>query len=227
MLNAAALIDPENDTIAKKIIRIRDEFMKDLILRLEDEIKKDFPDKCNDAEKLMITNQMAKAGKLVEQINLEEPNSARAFYVKGLLLYYKGDLKESFKLFKQASDLNPRMENAVRMRKKVKSLQELVDAATKEMNDKNYPKSIELFTKIIDTDKNNKLISQASHFHRALAYFNYGNFEESFEDYKSSEILKSVVGDVLKNIGTKGLKKKPEADDVKAINSSNIEKQKG
>jgi hypothetical protein len=90
MLNAALVIDPENTRMTATIINLRDSFVKDLVLRLEAEIEKDFPDKFRDAEKLLITNQLAKAEILVKQINAEEPESARAFYIKGFHLYLCG-----------------------------------------------------------------------------------------------------------------------------------------
>jgi tetratricopeptide (TPR) repeat protein len=86
------------------------------------------------------------------------------------------------------------------MEEKSRKLNELFEAASKEMVDMNYEKAIELFTKVIEFDKNNNFICQASHFQRALASFNIGQFDAAFEDYKAFESMKKIVGNVLKDI---------------------------
>lgn len=200
MLNAALLIDPENKKMNLMIHNLRNSFVKDLVLKLEAEIEKDFPDKITDAEKLMSTNQLVKAEKLVEEINVEEPGTARAFYIKGAYLYFTGALKESHKLLIKSLEINGQMEKAVKMEEKCRKLDKLFDTAMKEMTDLDYTKAIETFTKVIEFDKENKFICQASHFQRALASFNIGEFDSAFEDYKTFESMKKIVGNVLKEI---------------------------
>lgn len=179
---------------------MRDFYVKDLVLRLEKEIENDFPDKVRDVEKLMLTNQMAKAEKVVNEVNFEEPNSARAFYIKGKFLYLNGSLQESHKFLVKAIEMNPKMEKAIEMEAKTRTLNELVETASKFMVDQDYSAAIERFTKAIEFDVDNHFIIQASHFQRALANFNMGNFDAAFEDYKSFEMMKKVVGNVLQNI---------------------------
>ena len=200
MLNAALSIDPENRKMTATIFSLRNSFVKDLVLRLEAEIEQDFPDKFRDAEKLMITNQMVKAEKLVNEINVEEPGSARAFHIRGVYLYLSGSLKEAHKLFVKALSINPRMEKAIKMEIKSKALCKLYEAASQEMTEKKYSEAIEKFTNVIELDPDNKFINQASLFQRALANFNIGEFDQAFEDYKAFESIKKFIGNVLKDI---------------------------
>jgi tetratricopeptide (TPR) repeat protein len=227
MLNAAVLIDPENRKIIRTIVDMRDSFVKDLVLRLEKEIENDFPDKLRDAEKLMITNQMVKAEKVIGEINVEEPNSARAFYIKGLYLYLKGSLKESHKLLTQALEVNANMEKAVKMEEKCKTLLDMTETASQEMKDQKYSAAIETFTKAIEFDPENKFSVQASVFQRALANFNMGNFNAAFEDYKTFESMKKVVGNVLQDIEVPdAVKEKKEKAEKEAKAKKSLKKKK-
>jgi tetratricopeptide (TPR) repeat protein len=193
---------------------------------LEADIEKDFPDKFRDAEKLLNTNQLTKAEVLVKQINVEEPESARAFYIKGLHLYLSGSLKESHKLFIKALEANGQMEKAIKMEEKSRKLNELFETASKEMIDMNYEKAIELFTKVIEFDKNNNFICQASHFQRALASFNIGQFDAAFEDYKAFESMKKIVGNVLKDIEIPQVSRPKQDEEPKKPKKSKTKKKK-
>lgn len=204
VLNAAILIDPENEKATKNILSIRDFFMKDLISRLEAEIESDIPDKYSEAEKMIRANKHAEAEKLVKEICNEEPMTAQACYIKGLsVLYMSGGLKESLSHFKEALALKPSLKNALEMEAKTKKLLNLVEKASQEMAAANYPEAIETLTEALKVDNDNNIINQASYFQRALAYFNQGSFKNAFEDYKKFEILKKIVGNVMNDIETK------------------------
>lgn len=227
MLNAALSIDPENRKMTATILSLRNSFVKDLVLRLEAEIEKDFPDKFRDAEKLMITNQMMKAEKLVNEINVEEPESARAFHIRGVYVYLNGSLKEAHKLFVKALSINPRMEKAIKMEIKSKALCKLFEAASQDMTEKKYSEAIEKFTKVIELDPDNKFINQASLFQRALANFNIGEFDQAFEDYKVFESMKKFIGNVLQDIEVPDtLRTNHQKDDKEAKSKSQVKNSK-
>lgn len=200
MLNAAKSIDPENPKMYKMIINVRDHFVKDLIGRLEREIEGELPDRYKEVEKLIISNQLYKAEKLVEEIYNEEPKVPQAYYLKGLAFYMTGSLKEAQKQFGLALEMDETMENAIKANKNAKKLHDLIDGASQEMEKKNYIKVIELLTTALATDKDNRVINQAAHFQRALAYYNAGNLPKAFEDYKKFELMSKLCGDVLKSI---------------------------
>lgn len=200
MLNAAKSIDPGNHKMFQMIINVRDHFVKDLIARLEREIESEFPDRYKEVEKLIVSNQLYKAEKLVEEIYNEEPKVPQAYYLKGLALYMTGSLKEAQKQFDLALEIDDTMECAIKMNRNAKRLHDLIDEASQEMEKKNYTKVIELLTTALATDKDNRVINQAAHFQRALAYYNAGDLPNAFEDYKKFELMSKLCGDILKGI---------------------------
>lgn len=171
---------------------------------MEVDIKNDFPDKFRDAEKLIFSNQLVKAERLVDEIVNENPESGRAYYIKGLAVYMTGSLKESIKLFNQAAEIDETVENAKVMEEKAITLQDLTQNAAQEMNDKNYSQAIETLTKALSVDRENRVVNQLSHYQRALAYFNLGQMDKAFEDFKRFELIKKMVGNVLKKIEEDG-----------------------
>lgn len=204
ILGAAATIDPENKKVIGTISQMRTHFMMELISRLEVEIQEELPDKFSEAEKMIMSNQLAKAKMLVDEIFNEVPKTGQAYYIKGLALYMSGSLKESVKMFKKALELNELVTNAAIMLAKALKLDELSDRATTQMTDKKYHEAISTLTEALSADTDNRVMCQASLFQRALAHFNTGNFEGAFDDFKKFEMMKTIVGDdILKQIGIK------------------------
>lgn len=208
ILGAAATIDPENKKVFGTISQMRTHFMMELIARLEAEIENEFPDKFQEAEKMIMANQLVKAENLVDEIFNEEPKTGQTYYIKGLALYMSGSLKESVKMFKHALELDELMERAASMLVKASKLDELSDRATAQMTGQKYHEAINTLTEALSADTDNRVMCQASLFQRALAHFNTGNFEGAFDDFKKFEMMKTIVGDdILKQIGVKEDKK--------------------
>lgn len=200
MLNAALLIDPENNKVVKTIIETRDRYVKEMISRLELDIRSEFPCKYKEAEKLILSNQLIKAGKMVEEIFNEEPKIGKTYFIKGLSLYMAGSLKEALKHFLKATELDESLETAKKMLEKTTNLNNLVENASKLMESKDYEKTVETLTQALSVDRENRVINQAALFQRSLAYFNMGESQKAFEDYKRFEVLQKLVGDVLEGI---------------------------
>lgn len=200
ILSAAILVDPENTKMKKNIDELRTHFLKKLIKRLECDIESDFPDKYREAEKLIMSNQLIKAEKYVNEIFNEEPKVAQSYYIKGLSLYMAGSLKDSLKHFAQALELDNSLECAVKMREKTKTLNSFIEKAAVEMEAKEYGNAIETLSKALEVDRENRIINQASYFQRALAYFNIEQKEKAFDDFRKFELMKHLVGNVLKDI---------------------------
>lgn len=203
MLNAAARVDPNNKKLIKTIVRIREHFVKDLVERLEQDMIRKLTEKNSDVEKLIMSNQLAKAEKLIDEIGKKNStDNGHLVYLKGLALYMKGSLQESLKLFKKAQQLDESLEKAKTMESKTLEFQELVNKTAEQMSVGKYEEAIETLTQTLTVDKNNRVINQAVYFQRALAYFNLGNFEGAFEDYKKFDLINQLVGNVLSGLSS-------------------------
>ena len=199
MLYAAARIDPDNFKVLKNIANIRNQFLKELVEHLERDIKRKFPNKYNEIEKIIKSNQLAKAEKMINEIGRNETTeNGQLTYLKGLVLYIKGSFTESLMFFKKAQlESGGPLEKIKMMELKTLKLQEIVMKGLEQMNTGKYEEAIETLTKIIVFDKDNRVIIQAAYFQRALAHFNLGNFTEAFEDYKKFEIINKHIGNIL------------------------------
>lgn len=197
ILNKAALIDAENDNIMAIIKDARDTFVNDLVARMERETLELLPDKFKDAERLILSCKFDESQKLIKEIFEEEPKTAKAIYIKALSEYMIGNLKASAKLFEEALKLDPAFRKATDKLQKAKELQELLQCASEEMVCEKYQAVVELLTKALKIDNTNRVIIQASHFQRSLAYFNLGQPKEAFADYQKFEDLKPLVGSLL------------------------------
>lgn len=203
MLNAAVLIDPENPKMVKNITEIRDKYVVDLVSRLESEIERDLPDKFEDIEKIIMANDFKKAEKMIKELEDAEP-TAKTLFVKGLLLYRKGNLKGSVTVFDEALSLDSSYEKALFMKTKAQTLLELVEKAASEMNESNFREAVRTLTKSLEIDRDNRIINQVSYFQRALANFNAGFVEAAFEDYKKFDLLKKIIGNPFPGVEALG-----------------------
>lgn len=225
MLNAAVLIDPENKQMIRNITELRDKFVVDLVSRLERDIEGDFPDKYVEIEKMITVNDLKRAEKLVDEFHSEEAETPKALYVKGLLLYRNGNLKESVKCFDRASGLESVNEKTSIMKSNAETLLKLVDQAAKEMGELKYRDAVKTLTKALAVDKDNRIINQASYFQRALANFNAGFVEASFDDYKKFDLLKKVIGNAGMDFGA-ALTKPRETEEKNSSTSEATETKK-
>lgn len=198
MLQAAMLIDPDNQAIIKKITNLRDCYYKELIDRLEQDIAKDLPCTFEECEKLINSHRTREASKMVEDLYKEEPRTAEAYYLKGLLLYMTGGLTESLTFLDEALKIDNTHEKALKIKGNIEKNQTLTESAKHEMASKNYERAAELLSEVIKIDINNQIMTQIAYFERALAYFNAGEKAKAFEDYKTFELMKVIVGDVFK-----------------------------
>lgn len=89
-------------------------------------------------------------------------------------------------------------EKALKIKENIEKNLAFTESAKHEMATKNYKLAAELMSKVIKIDINNQIMTQIAYFERALAYFNAGDQARAFEDYKTFELMKVVVGDVFK-----------------------------
>lgn len=194
-MKAAVLIDPENTKMLKNIAELRDEYIREMVSKLEREIESDFPDKWVEAERMILSNNLIKAEKTVDELFREEPDSSRTLYIKGLFSYRQGRLKESIEFFDTALNADSGNEKADVTKSKAQALLDYGQQAANEMKEGKYSEAVATLNKSLDIDRQNRIINQASYFQRALANFNAGMVEEAFIDYKKFELLKKAIGD--------------------------------
>lgn len=226
MLNAAVLIDPDNTKMIKKITELRDKFVIDLVTRLELDIENDFPDKYIEIEKLITANELKKAEKLIDEFQSDEAKAEKALYIKGLLLYRNGNLRESVNCFDGALSLESINEKASFMKSRAQTLLNYVDKAAKEMSKSKYQEAVKTLTSALAVDKDNRILNQASYFQRALANFNAGYVESAFDDYKKFDLLNKLIGNTFNGIGLGAALTKAQTPEEQSKPTSDITEKK-
>lgn len=195
ILDAASLIDPENDKISSIIDSKRRDYTSQLAAQMEQEIRQNLEAKMKEIEDLVNENDFTKSEKLLAQIY--DDKSSSCVFLKGLCFYKRGGLKESQNFFKEALSLDRTSLKAKELLDKAKSLDDHLEIATSALNDKDFPKAVAALTEALKIDSSNQAVNQILFFQRAIAYFNDGDQESSFKDYKQFEDLKASLSGVL------------------------------
>jgi tetratricopeptide (TPR) repeat protein len=195
IIDAASLIDPENEKISYIITRKRQDYRIQLVAQMEQEIRENLSQKMSEIEALVDTNDFVKSDKLLDEIYDEK--SSECVYLKGLTIYKRGGLRESQDIFREALNLDQHSNKAKELLQKAKSLEEKLEVATSALSNKDFSKVVSALTEALEIDESNQAVNQIIYFQRAIAYFNEGNQENSFKDYKLFEKLKSSLVRVL------------------------------
>lgn len=197
-LKLSSAIDPNNNSIKKMIQEIRDTSVKMIVGRLEMEVLKniDKETKMNHVEFLIRSNKLDEAVKLLPV----DEESARYFYLKGVINYLSGALKKSVNDFSKALEINGEMKEADDLLGKATMFIDLIDGAAELTNLHDYSSACHNLSNALEVDTENKRVVQAIYFQRAVCKFHMGKQAESFLDYLMFEDLQNVTGMILNGI---------------------------
>lgn len=197
-LSTAHYIDPENEKIQKKILEIKQFFIKELVERLEHEVMAELTETCKEheidqklvkAENLLKKGKMEKANKITEEVSNFNPKHKDLEYLRGLSHYMLGNLKDAIEVLNEV--LNDHTDHAMakELRAKALKLNELINSAAEKMQQKKYEESIAILTEVVAIDPKNVKINQAAFFQRSLCHYSLGNSSNAFTDFKQFEAM--------------------------------------
>lgn len=121
------------------------------------------------------------------------PSTADEYFEKGMELYMVGALKKSLKMFEKSIKLDPKNEKAEEMGAKAQALQELLDMAAMNMNQKNYSAVVQIINEALEIDETNHYINRPFYFQRGLALYYLGKNQESVKDYAEFDRINKIL----------------------------------
>jgi tetratricopeptide (TPR) repeat protein len=195
ILSLATLVDPENAAIKRLVKQQSDRFLQKVVGSLEEVLKEEEEDLD------MILSQVSflvRSGKFIDADKLMPQDqlliNARGWFIKGQVKYMMGSIKLSLVCFNKALAMDQNMVEAIDLKIKAEKFVELIEAASKLMNEVENSKAVEVLTEALEIDDENKRLVQAIYFQRAAAKFNMGKQEEAFNDYLVFESLQNITG---------------------------------
>jgi DnaJ family protein C protein 7 len=111
--------------------------------------------------------------------NNQDPD---VLFLRGQLFYLQGENEQAIKHFKGALSLDPDSSKALKYLRMVQRLLRTKDEGNAAFKAKRYQEAIDLYTKGLDIDPNNKDINSKLLQNRAQAYINLSHFDKAIDD---------------------------------------------
>lgn len=200
LLAAASHLDEDNEKIQQQIRDARNVIIGKMATTLQTEIEIGIGRKMKTIKiaktskflkKLLQDGKIAEIEAALDQECEEVKDSEEIKFIQAKVFYVKGLLKEAIPLLRAVLTLNSNHADANKLLKLASDIDELTEAAAQRTTEKEYEKTIEILTKVLSVDPENKQILQAAYFQRSLAHFSLLNTAEAFNDFKKFENLQN------------------------------------
>lgn len=198
-LQSAMIMDSENKKVHKEILALRQSFIMKTVMKFESEVENELKEieakevltkKIKEAEQFIDREKFDEAEKTIEEISkLIGEDAEQVKLLKGAMLYKIGSVAQALPLLAEALQLNPKNEITKKIHDQAVQLNFYIVSAAAKNIEQDHEESINLLTKAMTVDKNNKKIMQAIYFQRAMAQFSLGNSTDAINDFKVFESL--------------------------------------
>jgi DnaJ family protein C protein 7 len=145
--------------------------------------------------KLLKAGCLALLGRYLESQNIAndilhiDKQNVDAINIRGLCLYYQGNIKEAFSHFKNALRLEPNHGEAMNYYKQTKAFIQNMEEGNKAFNEGNFSKAYTAYTEALKIDPTNTIMSTKLFFNRAMTCLRLGRLTEALADCTSALMM--------------------------------------
>jgi DnaJ family protein C protein 7 len=127
-------------------------------------------------------NALGEAQNVTMSLLRENNQDPDALFLRGRLFYLQGDNDQAVRHFKRVLSLDPDASQALKYLRMVQKLLRTKDEGNAAFKARKYREAIELYTRGLEIDPNNRDINSKLLQNRAAAYTNLGEYEQAIAD---------------------------------------------
>lgn len=131
-------------------------------------------------------NALGEAQNIAMSLLRDNNQDPDAVFLRGRLFYLQGDNDQALKHFKRALSLDPDSSQIIKFLRMVQKLLRIKDEGNAAFKARKYREAIDLYTKGLEVDPNNKDINSKLLQNRAQAHININEYDKAIKDCTSA-----------------------------------------
>jgi DnaJ family protein C protein 7 len=135
---------------------------------------------------LILLRRYREARHITNDILHADKQNVEAAYVRGMCLYYEGNVKEALRHFKYALRLAPNHQKGMAIYKRAKALVQRKDDGNKAYAEGRLEEAYSMYTEALGIDPTNKLVNAKLFYNRALVGSRLARLNEAMADCSSA-----------------------------------------